>query len=67
MTDTRLVRAPGPVNIEWRHWRTPGKPDERKPVLRVSRGSTHVTIGPDDVDNLVDALERMADAWEDNE
>lgn len=63
--DTGLVRAPRPINVEWRRWRIPENPEDHRPVLRLSRGHTHVTIGPDDADNLIDALERMADAWED--
>lgn len=64
MTD-RLVRAPEPLNLEWRKWRTPGDPESHRPVLRLSRGRGRLTVGPDDVDNLIDALERMADAWGD--
>lgn len=68
MTDptTRpLAPSPGPVNVSWGRWRIPERPDMQKPVLRLSKGRSQLTIGPDDADNLIDALERMRDAWED--
>lgn len=60
-----LAPSPGPVNVAWTRWRNPEAPETHKPVLRLSKGRSALTIGPDDADNLIDALERMRDAWED--
>lgn len=60
-----LAASPGPVNVAWTRWRNPAQPETHKPVLRLSKGRSVLTIGPDDADNLIDALERMRDAWED--
>lgn len=51
--------------MAWGRWRIPEHPETHKPVLRLSKGRSALTIGPDDADNLIDALERMRDAWED--
>lgn len=61
---TILAASPGPVDVAWSRWRIPEAPETHKPVLRLSKGRVTLTIGPDDADNLIDALERMRDAWE---
>lgn len=62
-----LTASPGPVNVAWTRWRNPEDPETHRPVLRLTKGRSTILVGPDDAPNIIDALERVQAAWEDEQ